>query len=869
MGLAEPRASYAVLIGCSTYDSAALDDLPAVANNVARLAELLEDPTVWGLPPGHCLRLSQPSSAEQVLDTIRTAARRATDTLLVYYSGHGLIDPDFDSLLLTLPSSDVDRPYSSIAYDGVRREILNAGRRVNKMAILDCCYSGQAMTGGMSGAVTMAEQARIAGTYLLTASDANRQALSPPGEEHTAFTGELIRLLDEGLPGGGQLIEADRIYEHLVEELRAKGRPLPQQRSSNTGRTLAFVRNRYGIARTRPAAQAVAPVRRSVPQHLAHTLRARPQLIAEHSARLRDEDAAAAQELLTLAAALRPAQEVAALVWLLRGEDRGTDAATVLQAAGAEREPKDLAVCIRALRAMDDGDDAEQLTLLAARRDPEDVAATIRSLDTAGDTAEAHRLMTAAMRRARTTETILGLAGAFWSSEMDRHAERVLRAAVIDSPEETVRLADALLTIGRKENALDLYLLGRAAVVSRPTQLVHVLQMMDEAGRTTDAEELLRSASATPMTVPALTALCETLWAAGMGDRVLDVLSQAASVMPKEQVIDLADVLHAEGRDEAMLDLLRRSALSRPAAETVALVAALRGMGRPLDAHQLLTDAAGRPAEEVAALVTLLEGRDRDRVLAARRGTADSLLIGLVSALRAAGAEHLDIVDSWAALPVTEFLDMLRLLHQGGDHDLVPLALARLVHRDPALALTRLELLTRAGAQVDAAALRGLLRSAGSSVKDSVDELSAEALRAMVGRAGMPAEERSAVISTLSGAGLDGPLGTALADFVRGTSTTEVVQLLVHQHRNGHTAAAHAVVRGAGWMFPEMYRDFVYALVRAGLREYATYALECNAARLGPELARELASSLGVPAPVPPPPEPDASRPRSRRRRRG
>ncbi|KRV48354.1 hypothetical protein AQ490_25415 [Wenjunlia vitaminophila] len=89
-------------------------------------------PAVWGLPPGHCLRLSQPSSAEQVLDTIRTAARRATDTLLVYYSGHGLIDPDFDSLLLTLPSSDVDRPYSSIAYDGVRREILNAGRTVNE-----------------------------------------------------------------------------------------------------------------------------------------------------------------------------------------------------------------------------------------------------------------------------------------------------------------------------------------------------------------------------------------------------------------------------------------------------------------------------------------------------------------------------------------------------------------------------------------------------------------------------------------------------------------------------------------------------------------------------------------------------------------
>ncbi|MGH8922404.1 MAG: caspase family protein, partial [Actinomycetes bacterium] len=112
MELADPHASYAVLVGTSAYVSAELADIPPVANNLERLGELLEDPSVWGLPPGHCVRLPQPSSAAEVLDAVREAAGKATDMLFVYYAGHGLTDPGSDELLLALPTSDPDRPYS-------------------------------------------------------------------------------------------------------------------------------------------------------------------------------------------------------------------------------------------------------------------------------------------------------------------------------------------------------------------------------------------------------------------------------------------------------------------------------------------------------------------------------------------------------------------------------------------------------------------------------------------------------------------------------------------------------------------------------------------------------------------------------------
>ncbi|MDQ0913520.1 hypothetical protein QFZ32_009250 [Streptomyces canus] len=56
--LPDPARSRAVLIGMDTYVH--LEALPAVRNNVARLAELLMDRGLWGLPPEHCVVLNNP-----------------------------------------------------------------------------------------------------------------------------------------------------------------------------------------------------------------------------------------------------------------------------------------------------------------------------------------------------------------------------------------------------------------------------------------------------------------------------------------------------------------------------------------------------------------------------------------------------------------------------------------------------------------------------------------------------------------------------------------------------------------------------------------------------------------------------------------
>ncbi|MET9953993.1 caspase family protein, partial [Streptomyces sp. NPDC006339] len=329
---ADPRGSYAVLIGSSAYRSPELEDLPAVARNLEDLARLLADPGVLGLPPENITRVCEPPSPTELLDAVREATRRATGMLLVYYAGHGLVGPgEVDSLLLALPSSDPRRPYTSVDFASLRREVLGADRRTDRVVILDCCYSGQAMAGGMSGPVTMAEQARIAGTYLLTACGPNRLAIAPPGEPHTAFTGELIRALSDGLPGAGPLIRATELYEHLVGELRAKGRPLPQQRLHNTGRDLVIARNRHGLRGGAAAGQAPRAAGPAVPERFREPLRAQPRQIAEHAERLGRAEPAAAAEFLELAGGTRPAQEAAALAHLLRGRGRTAEAEAVPQ----------------------------------------------------------------------------------------------------------------------------------------------------------------------------------------------------------------------------------------------------------------------------------------------------------------------------------------------------------------------------------------------------------------------------------------------------------------------------------------------------------------------------------------------------------
>ncbi|MEU3841064.1 caspase family protein [Streptomyces sp. NPDC028635] len=236
--LPDPALSRAVVAGVSSYSK--LESLPAVANNLRDLADALMSPLSWELPAEHCIVVAEPSTSHDLLDPICHAAAEAKDTLLVYFAGHGLIDGRGD-LFLGLPGSVHGRSHTGVPYQALR-EILMDSPAQRHVIVLDCCMSGRAL-GTMSGHDLLADQAEVDGSYLLAASPENGVALAPPGETHTAFTGELLRLVREGIPGPARELDLDAIYQQLRRELGTRGRPIPQRRARNTAGRIILANN--------------------------------------------------------------------------------------------------------------------------------------------------------------------------------------------------------------------------------------------------------------------------------------------------------------------------------------------------------------------------------------------------------------------------------------------------------------------------------------------------------------------------------------------------------------------------------------------------------------------------------------------------
>ncbi|MFG2276062.1 caspase domain-containing protein [Streptomyces chartreusis] len=228
-----------MLVGVSRYS--ALEPLPAVANNLPALADVLTDPTSWNLPAGHCRVVAEPEAQRDMLDPVKEAADHARDTLLVYFAGHGLLDGRGE-LFFGLPLSVQGHSYTGVTYQALR-EIVTDCAAQRLVIILDCCMSGRAL-GLMGGEHLLADQAEIDGSYLLAAAPENGRALAPPGETYTAFTGELLHVLQHGITGQHRQLDLNTVYQRLRSELAAKGRPTPQKRDRNTAGRLVLAHNR-------------------------------------------------------------------------------------------------------------------------------------------------------------------------------------------------------------------------------------------------------------------------------------------------------------------------------------------------------------------------------------------------------------------------------------------------------------------------------------------------------------------------------------------------------------------------------------------------------------------------------------------------
>jgi Effector Associated Constant Component 1/Caspase domain len=232
-GAPDPRQSRCVLIGVSDYGK--LRELPAVRENLEQLPKVLADPETWGIPPERLHTIDYPQSAGAIRDAISAAAQDAPDTLLVYFAGHGLYDKR-DKLLLALPEATGKDRSQTVPWQQLAEVIRYADSR-RRIVWLDCCYAGLALpdkeaTPDKKDPPELLEIAEVEGTYLLAAAQKYEEAKSPDREGCTAFTGELVNALRDGIAPGPptqEFLSLNALHQQVRSALRKKHLPEPNR----------------------------------------------------------------------------------------------------------------------------------------------------------------------------------------------------------------------------------------------------------------------------------------------------------------------------------------------------------------------------------------------------------------------------------------------------------------------------------------------------------------------------------------------------------------------------------------------------------------------------------------------------------------
>ena len=233
-----------------TSDYAHLPPVPAVANSLERMADLLTGPWCeW--PQERLLILLNERDLGALPDKLITAFEDITDVALFYYVGHGQIDLD-DQLCLGLVGSRPEpnrRAATSLSFQTVRRALLDSPA-ATKIVILDCCFAGLASLPANTLAAIPGEVLDMTagtGAYTLAASGAYTTAWYESGPQvsrpQTFFTRYLADLVEGGIRGEAPVLRLHSLFTRLRDTLERDGRPAPRERSVDAARDFVFARN--------------------------------------------------------------------------------------------------------------------------------------------------------------------------------------------------------------------------------------------------------------------------------------------------------------------------------------------------------------------------------------------------------------------------------------------------------------------------------------------------------------------------------------------------------------------------------------------------------------------------------------------------
>jgi len=218
----------ALIIGNSQYLDKKLSYIPAPEADIIALSNVLNDANIGAFDHVEVVQ-NQPYSIVKRAITSFYTRKKPGDLILLYFSGHGVLDDD-GRLYLALKDTEYDLLGGTALRATFITEQMNKSRSKSQVLILDCCNSG-AVGRGTKGApgIKMGTAATFHGTgsgrVILTATDAAQYAWNGDqvtGRPQTSlFTSYLIRGLQTGEADSDQdgEITLDEIYEYVYTKV--------------------------------------------------------------------------------------------------------------------------------------------------------------------------------------------------------------------------------------------------------------------------------------------------------------------------------------------------------------------------------------------------------------------------------------------------------------------------------------------------------------------------------------------------------------------------------------------------------------------------------------------------------------------------
>lgn len=218
---------FALLIGVSEYQSG-FSPLPTTVKDVEAIQEVLVNPEIGEFAAENVTVLKNPQKPdmEEAIHDLYDNRQR-DDLLLLYFSGHGLINDDGNFYFSTSSTKKKNAsflPYLAVAASYVH-ECMKKSKSKRKVVILDSCFSGafsQGMTAKGGGAINIGQHLGGQGTAILTASTSTQYAYEEEGSEFGIYTRYLVDGIKTGAADkdGDGSISIDELHEYVSSKVQ-------------------------------------------------------------------------------------------------------------------------------------------------------------------------------------------------------------------------------------------------------------------------------------------------------------------------------------------------------------------------------------------------------------------------------------------------------------------------------------------------------------------------------------------------------------------------------------------------------------------------------------------------------------------------